>query len=49
MGCQHTIADAIVDKECDYLLVMRIKGQNVLITLFDKRLIMNILSTNKFG
>jgi hypothetical protein len=23
MGCQHTIADAIVDKECDYLLAVK--------------------------
>jgi len=23
MGCQHTVADAIVDKECDYLLAVK--------------------------
>ncbi|MVN21388.1 ISAs1 family transposase [Mucilaginibacter sp. HMF7410] len=23
MGCQHSIADAIVDKQCDYLLAVK--------------------------
>lgn len=35
MGCQHTITDAIVDKECDYLLAVKGNQGELQENLFD--------------